>query len=82
MSQLRQLIYNLNVIFKAASSDDFPSFSIPLGLGHLIVLLSHVHVPRCISCVLLAAVIQARELLCELFGASSDVFFPLIFSLN
>ena len=82
MSQLRQLIYNLNVVFEPTGSDYFPCFSIPLSLGYLVVLLSHMHVPGCIGGVLLAAVVKARKVLGKLLSASSHMLFPLVIPLD
>ena len=82
LGQLRQLIDDLNVVFKPASSDDLPRLSVALGLGHLVVLLPHVHVPGGVSGVLLAAVVEAWEVFSQLLGASPDVLLPLVLPLH
>ena len=78
LSQLRELAHYLGVVFEAASTDDLPRLSVPLSLGHLIVLFSHVHVPCGISSVLLAAIVKTRELLLKFLGASPHMLLPLV----
>ena len=82
LGQLRQLIDDLNVIFKPAGSDDLPRLFVALGLGNLVVLLPHVHIPGGVSGVLLAAVVEAWEVFSELLCASPDVLLPLVLPLH
>lgn len=82
LGQLRQLVDDLNVVFKSAGSDDLPCLPVALGLGDLVVLLPHVHVPGGVSGILLAAVVEAREVLCKLLGASPDMLLPLVLPLH
>ena len=79
---MRQLVDDLNVIFKPTGSDYLPRLSVALGLGDLVVLLPHVHVPGGVSGVLFATVVEAREVFSELLGASPDVLLPLILPLH
>lgn len=77
LSELRQFLNDVLAVFETESSNDLSSFAVPLRLRHIVVLVAHVHVTRCIRGVLFAAVVEARELLLELLGASSHVLLPL-----
>lgn len=65
------------VALEATVTDDVAGFPVSLGLGHLVVLGAHVHVSGCVGGVLLAAVVQTRELLLQVAGAPPNVLFPL-----
>lgn len=69
-------------VFETESSNDFPSLSITFRLRNIIMFISHVHVTCSVRCVLLSAVVEARELLLELLSAPSDVLFTLSFPLT
>lgn len=70
-----QLLNDLRVALQATVAYYVPRLAVPLSLRHLVVLRAHVHVTSCVSGVLLAAVVEARELLLEVSCAPSDVFF-------
>lgn len=52
-------------------ADDLAGLPIALSLRHVVVLLPHVHVPRGVGGVRLAAVVQAGELLVQLLGGAA-----------
>lgn len=70
-------MYDVLPIFQPESSDDLSGLAITLGLGHVVVLLAHVHVPGGVRGILFATVIEARILLLELLSTTSDVLFAL-----
>ena len=75
LGQLGQFLNNILPVFKAKVPNYFSCFPISLCLGHVIVLLSHVHVPGSVRRIHFAAVVQARKLFLEVTGAPPYVLF-------
>ena len=81
LGQLRQLLNNILPVFQTKSPDYFPSLAVPFGFGHVVVLISHVHVSCCVGGVLFATIVEAGEFFLQLFGAPANVLFSQGFSL-
>ena len=73
LRQEAQFRLYISVVLQAARADDVPGFPVTLRLGHLVVLLSHVHVSRGVSCITFATVVQTWKLLFQFLGATPDV---------
>ena len=78
--QQGELANDFWVVFKTTFTNNIPSFPVSLSLGDLVMLLAHVHISGSVSCILLTAVVEARELLFQFLSTTPDVFFPLIFA--
>ena len=75
LGQLTQLIDYFWVVLQATCTNNVSRFSISFSLGHLIMLLTHVHIPCSVSGILLPTIIEAWKLLFQLSSTSSDVLF-------
>ena len=80
LGQLTQLVDYLRVILQATSANDVSCFAISLGFGHLIMLLTHVHVSSSVGCILFTAIVEAWKLLFEFSSTSSLMLLPGSFS--
>ena len=80
-SQKTQFRHNFSVVFQTTLLDYISCFSISLCLCNFVVFFSHVHVSGCVSCVFFTAVVETLKLFFKLFGAPSNMFFSLIFSI-
>ena len=78
LCQEREFAHDLRVVLEAALPDDVSGLPVSLRLGDFVVLFPHVHVAGGVGGVLLAAVVEARELLLQLLGAPTDVLLPLV----
>ena len=58
-------------------ADNVASLPVSLRLGHVVMLLSHVHVASGVGRIRLSTVVKASELLVQLLGCSSVDLFPL-----
>ena len=76
LGQLSQFVQSLGVVPQIALLYNLACLPVSLCLRDFVVLIPHVHVPGSIRGVFLPAVIEAWEVLLELFSTSPDVFLP------
>ena len=77
LRQLAQFLYDVLPVLQSEGSDYFTGFAVTLGLSHVIVLLTHVHISSCISGVFFPAIVKARVLFFQLLCTTSYMFLPL-----
>lgn len=77
LGQLGELVYYLRVVLQPAGSYNLSCLPISFSLGHLVVLVSHMHVPGSVSCIYFTTSVEARERLGKLLCASSHMLLSL-----